>query len=88
MSTTYSWYYYGDGTDHVLYLPDKGVRIANKARFYESEGSSDGLYLRSNLTQKELDLYNEIAEIMNGYHKLVGDVAWINTDVDVLRPAM
>ena len=81
-------YYYGEGTDHIIQLTEAEANAVNKIRIFEVKETPDGTYIRTNLDEKEMRIYNRAADKLNAYledHTVIATEEFLETN-DVLRP--
>jgi len=81
-------YYYGDGTDHKIWLSEAGANAVNKIRIFDIVETDEGTFVKTNLSEEEMKDYSEAADILNSYHEEFGAVPYTNLDIPMLRPAV
>ena len=82
-------YYYGEGTDHKLWLEDRHARAVNEITIeeYDPETHKATINIPDDLVIED---YNEACDILNSYIAEFGPVHATEeylSDHDVLRPA-
>lgn len=78
-------YYYGDGTDHIVYLTKEEADAVNGMQISDVIETDDGMYVKTNLKPNQIKHYNRATDILNRYLE-DHEVTWNDTSVPVLRP--
>lgn len=80
-------YYYGEGTDHKLWLEDELADVINKIRILEYVEETG--MIRVNLNAKEIEIYDRASALLNNYNDECGPVhvsdEYLQNN-DILRP--
>lgn len=80
-------YYYGEGTDHKLWLEDESADVINKMRILEFDEETG--MIRVNLNDKEIEIYDRASALLNNYLEECGPVyasdEYLQNN-DILRP--
>lgn len=81
-------FFYGDGTDHTVWLTEEEAWVVNNLEIYETNMTSPtSMYAEVNLTRSQMKTYNRAAGILNAYLSNPNvHVRYDDTSVPVLRP--